>query len=386
MNSNSGLNEIVVLTSDEPWSDIWHTQLHYAYQVSKRCKVFYLNPPGPWKISNLFDFKPESKQISENLKVVRYKNLLPSFIGILSVFINDFINEILIKKQIPGFNSKSKLVVWHFDPFRSLYIFRKFSNAKHVYHVVDPVVGYHLDKEMALMADLVIVTSPKFLSHYQSLNKNVMQVGQGVDLDFFNEKFTPDSLKSLVSYDSILLLGTFSDEIDYRFLHLLAARYPGKLVLIGPDKTVADDTKATLEKLKSIPGVQWLGPMNPVVFHKHLVACRVGIITYTYSNYERNNLRSPLKVISYLACGKCIISNIDCEMPDLTNKAIYIVDNDNAYFELLDASYKNELQFDESAVGEFLSAMDYQKLLTTIFAGMGEQLPSLKLKTSWSQN
>jgi len=370
--------ENVVLTSDEPWSDIWHTQLHYAYQLSKRFKVIFVDPPKPWKISNLLNLSPEIKSVSANLKVIRYKNLLPSFLGKPAILINDYVNEKLISNQIPGLSKKSKLIVWHFDPFRSHYLFRSYRSSHHVYHVVDPIVGYHLDKEMALEADLVVVTSPKFLGHYTALNKNVIQVGQGADLDFFEKKYDQDVLKKLVSFDSILLLGTFSDEIDYRFLQLLATRYPGKLVLIGPDKTVAADKREALETLKTIPGVQWLGPMNPESFHKHLAACRVGIITYTYSNYERNNLRSPLKVISYLACGKCIISNIDCEIPSLKNKAIYIVDNDNAYFELLDSSYSNKLIFDKKAVGEFLEAIDYQKLLEEIFAKLNEELPALK--------
>ena len=115
--------------------------------------------------------------------------------------------------------------------------------------------------------------------------------------------------------------------------------------------------------------------MNPEAFHKHLSACRVGIITYTYSNYERNNLRSPLKLISYLASGKCIISNIDCEVPSLLNKAIYIVDNDEAYFELIDASYKGNLLFDKASVREFLDAISYDKLLSVIFSKLNEQLP-----------
>src|SRR4030095_2796682 len=136
-------------------------------------------------------------------------------------------------------------------------------------------------------------------------------IGQGADLRFFQKKYSTSELQSVVSWNSILLLGTFSDEIDYALLHRIAERYPSKLVLIGPDKTSGAESRASFEKLKKRNGVHWLGPMKPESFHIHLSACRVGIITYSYSNFERNNLRSPLKVISYLACGKCIISNID---------------------------------------------------------------------------
>lgn len=378
MNKTPGTVETVIVTSDEPWSDIWHTQLHYAYQLSKRCRVIFIDPPLPWKISHLIDFKSEVKQVSEMLTVTRYKNFLPFFIGKIAVRINDLINELLLKKLAARSTNNSRLLIWHFDPFRSHFIFRRLKAVKHIYHVVDPIVGFHMDKEMTVKADLVIVTSPKFLHHYQSLNKNVIQIGQGADIDFFKQRYNEDELKSLISYDSILLLGTFSDEIDYRFLKLLANKYPGKLVLIGPDKTVSSEMKLALSELKSMDGVHWLGAMNPAGFHKHLLACKMGIITYTYSNYERNNLRSPLKVISYLACDKCIISNIDCELPGLVDKAVYIVNNDEAYFNLIDRGFNSSLVFDKNTVTEFLNQIDYNKLLTSVFERMNEELPALK--------
>src|SRR5688572_5153624 len=167
MKSKNDFLEYIIVTSDEPWGDIWHTQLHYAYQLSKRFQVIYVDPPRPWKISNLFDFKPEIKEVSGNLNVFRYKNVVPSFLGRVAVIFNDFINEHLIRKQINGLSRQSELVVWHFDPFRSHFIFRKYPRCKHIFHVVDPIVGFHMNEEMTLRADLVIVTSPKQLSFYQ---------------------------------------------------------------------------------------------------------------------------------------------------------------------------------------------------------------------------
>src|SRR5689334_948159 len=101
----SDSTEFIFITSDEPWSDIWHTQLHYGYQLSKRCKVIYIDPPKPWKFLNLFDYSLLVKKVNENLTVIRYKNVIPSFLGHLALFINDFINETLLKRNVPGFSS-----------------------------------------------------------------------------------------------------------------------------------------------------------------------------------------------------------------------------------------------------------------------------------------
>ena len=75
---------------------------------------------------------------------------------------------------------------------------------------------------------------------------------------------------------------------------------------------------------------------------------------------------------------KCIISNIDCELPTLLNKAIYIVDNDESYFKLIDKSLDNSLVFDKQTVTEFLNTIDYSKLLNSIFTALEHQVPPLK--------
>lgn len=371
-------NEVVVVTSDEPWGPIWHTQLHYAYQLSKRYQVIYFDPPEPWTIRNLFSWKQHTSKVSDSLTVIRYFNFLPSFLGKVALKINDAVNESLCKKLMKKNNYGTISVLWHFDPFRSFHTFRKNKNIKHIYHVVDPIAGSHLDVEQSIAADLVIITSPKFIEHYLKLNKNVAQIGQGADTQFFQVQESESVIQNLVTHDSILLLGTISDEIDLLFLQALAIKFPHRLVLIGPDTTRDAKKKEQFQKLLSIDGVTWLGPMPPVEFRKHLQACRIGIIAYDNSRHDRNNLRSPLKVISYLAAGKSIVSNIDCEIGSLQNKAIYNVTTQDEYFELIQKGYSNQLNFDTQAVNTYLQSIDYNELLRVIFEKINQPLAALK--------
>lgn len=371
-------NEVVVVTSDEPWGPIWHTQLHYAFQLSKRYQVVYFDPPEPWTIRNLFSWNQPVKKVSDTLTVIRYFNFLPSFLGKVALKINDAVNESLCNNLMKKNGYGAISVLWHFDPFRSFYIFRNNKNIKHIYHVVDPIAGSHLDVEQSLAADLVIITSPKFIEHYRKLNKNVIQIGQGADTQFFQVQESDAVIQKLISHDSILLLGTISDEIDLLFLQVLANKFPRKLVLIGPDTTRDAQKKEQFQKLLSIEGVTWLGPMPPVEFRKHLQACSIGIIAYDNSRHDRNNLRSPLKVISYLAAGKSIVSNIDCEIGSLQNKAIYNVTTQDEYFELILKGYSNQLNFDTQAVNSYLQSIDYNELLRVIFEKINKPLAALK--------
>src|SRR6187549_1338554 len=89
----------IIVTSDEPWCDIWHTQLHYAFQLSKRTKVIFLGPPDPWKPGNLFKLKQNHYPVNSNLEVVTYHNFIPAKFGKISLWINDRINGWLLTKK-----------------------------------------------------------------------------------------------------------------------------------------------------------------------------------------------------------------------------------------------------------------------------------------------
>ncbi len=381
MQSVSQEVKFVIVSSDEPWCEVWHTQLHYAYQLSKRFHVIFIGPPAPWKFSNLFSLKQDFYSVSPQLNVISYYNLLPAALGKFSLWINDKINEYNLKKVWRKLSGNPEMIFWHFDPFRSFYLFKNNKNCRHVYHVIDPVAGLHLDIEFATTADLVIVTSPKFLDHYKKLTSRVIQIGQGVDLSVPSNLGYSDSAQSdnaLVSKNSILLLGTISNEIDFNLIAALPLKTGHDVVIIGPDKITNESGKSLFKKLLATKGVHWLGAMKPDDFLKHVKACAVGIIAYDNNGVSNNNLRSPLKVISYLAAGKCIISNIDCEIPSLTNIAIYKVDDELSFIEKINNCYLGNLHFDNNAVDNFLNSIDYDNLLKKIFSELNVSLPNVK--------
>src|SRR5688572_8006077 len=369
---NSKLGCIIV-TSDEPWSDVWMPQLHYAYQLSKRYNVIFLGPPATWSIRSLFRLKHEAKKYNDRLIVINYLNVLPLFIGKLAVFINDLINQKLISKKITVNSKLPDLIMWRFDPFRSMYIYNDKNKARQVFHVIDPIAGKDLDIPLTKMSELVITTSPKFMDHYKALNKKVILLRQGVDIDFYNSAVTSEDINSSIAKDSVLLLGSFTDDIDYLFLKKIADHISTNLVFIGPMKILKHEKVTQFNDLIGKDNVHWLGPMEPNKFLSYLKACNVGIISYDHDNNPNNKFRSPLKAIGYLAAHKCIISNIDCEIPSLQNKAIYILNDEQAYLKLLDKSFAGSLLFDEEAVKRYLASIDYDNLIALAFSSLGKE-------------
>jgi len=376
MNSNS---DFVIVTSDEPWGEVWHTQLHYAWQLSLRFNVIYVSPPSSWKPKNLLPFFKSVSRITDSLHVLPYHNLLPAFLGLPAMLINDLINQYRINSIIKKKQSPRIVAVWQFDHFRGYYLFRTKKQVRHLYHLVDPAVTDKYDSKFAIGADQVVVTSPKFFDHYKTLNRKVLQIPQGVDLEFYRGSFQQsDTSVSDVASGTVLLLGTLTDDVDFILLYKIALKYPGKLLVIGPDKIASESSRNNWNKLLNSNLIRWLGPMSPPDFLPYLLRCRVGLIVYVEESLVSNNLRSPLKVINYIASGKCVISNIDCEIPSLINRAIYRSESEDSFFRLLELSFLNELKFDSDAVDSFLYSIDYNNHLSKIFTELGINLPDIK--------
>jgi len=364
----------IIISSDEPWSDVWMPQVHYAFQLSKRYDVVFIDPPNRWTFKNLFNFKLETRKVDNDIIVVRYLNLIPLSLGRVAVYLNDKINQFLISKLLNFKKNQLKIIMWRFDAFRSMYNFENRETTRQIFHVIDPIAGKNLDIPLAKRAELVLITSPKFIDHYLKINSNVLQIGQGVDLDFYRSPVQYNEKEIEQSKNSILLLCTYTDEIDYEFLKRLAEKFSSKnITLIGPNRVTLPPKIAQFDSLIQLKNVNWLGAMPPAKFRKHLDSCRVGLIAYDKSN-SVNNLRSPLKIIGYLAAGKPVISNIDSEVPSLVNKGIYYAYEDETFYDYIEASYKENLQFDKHIVNDYLSKMDYDNLLDSIFENLDEPL------------
>ena len=361
--------DLIIISSDEPWNNVWHTQLHYAYQLSKRCPVYYIAPPEKWKLSNLFSWKLTVKQEKENLFVLNYLNVFPlSFMNTFFVTINDVINSFLLQRKTG--NKKTKIIFWKFTYYRFL---RNWfiKPSRSVYHVVDHYMEAEHDKKLAKRADLVILTSPKFVDYYRTLNKNVINVPQGVS----SEEFVPDEpvvSKLKQKYGKIILfIGTLSWETNLDIPDKISLEFPEHtLFIIGPYK-IADETER--EQFKNIcdrKNVTYFGIVPGNELKNYVKASEVCIIPYKFSHEKKMNNRSPLKAISYLAQNKIVITTIDCEINELENKSIFKADNLQEFMDLMKKALNKTLVPDEKAVETFFKRINYDTLIDFIFSRM----------------
>lgn len=363
----SSNNSLIIITSDEPWGDVWHTQLHYAYQLSKRCMVIYLAPPDKWKFSNLFRWGRSSEKINTQLMVFKYHNVFPiTFLNSFFSLLNDVINSFLIKKVIS--HQTATIFLWRFDHFRFL-VHPSIKVLRTIYHVVDQYLGTSNDNRLALQSDMVICTSPKFVDYYSKLNNYVINVPQAISTEEF---ICDEALVKKIKTDYkkiILFIGTISTDISLEILKGVSAQHSNyTLLIIGPDKLFDEQDKKNFKDLLTNHNVKYVGTIPGPELKNYVKASEVCLIPYKFGYEKKMSVRSPLKVISYIAQKKIVITSIDCEISQLENKVIFKAENAEAFINLTKNAIEKKIVADEDAVNDFLKKINYDSLLDFIFS------------------
>jgi hypothetical protein len=237
--------------------------------------------------------------------------------------------------------------------------------------VVDQYRGKKNDAGLAEKSDLVISTSPKFLTHYKQYNQNVINVPQAVSSD---ELICDETLVSKIKKEfgkTILYIGTFSSDISLEIFEKISSSFPGHtLLLIGPEKLSESEELNRFKNLCTHPNTRYIGTKPASQLKNYVRAAEVCIIPYKFQNEKNVSIRSPLKAINYIAQKKIIISSIDCEIKELENKIIYNATNQAEFIQLLDQAIHEKLFKDEKAVDEFLAKISYDKLMDFIFSNL----------------
>jgi len=359
----------IVITSDEPWGKMHHTQILFADYLSRDNKVIFVNPPSTWKVTNLLK-SSKSQLIPGRPDVLNYWNRFPSFIKILRN-VNERQNEKRILSRVK-LKKMPKVLIWHFDSYRSLLNGSDFTKAcqiTRIYHVIDPFYNNPIDKVLRDLADLIIITSPRLLPYYSGNQKKITSLPQILDIGSHRELLNrelPEKFNAADPY--VVLLGTFSTDIDYEWLTTLASETSIRLILIG--KVIKDKLNINkFEELSNLKRVEYLGEMVPRQFYPVLNHAKAGLIIY--SDRRRNNICSPLKALNYLIASKPVISNTDCEIPSLAGNSIFMAKDMSAFRSLLQSI--DELRIDKEKTKNYLDSITMEKGITQIMFQLNSQ-------------
>lgn len=295
---NENLN--IVIVSNEAWGDIWFSKHHYAHELSKNNRVWFINPPGKWSPVNLFKSEISFRKINDNLNVISYSNFLP-----YKFFKR---NNKVVSARLDKFFKKRNITIdifWTFDPLR-LYdpelINAKFS----IFHAVDKYL-FQYPSELLLhrKVDAFVVVAEEFKEQYVQYNKPILFVPHGIpggevlmneNNENLPEKFT-------------LYMGMIDARLDYDFIKKMALRFPEeKFLFLGDIKNVSDDIFEEIFIHRKIPNIIHHPAVHALKLKKYIDASKCCIAPM--SSEWSGNLISHHKILQYMSGGKAIFSPV----------------------------------------------------------------------------
>lgn len=348
----------ILLTSNEPWGDVWFSKQHYAHELS--ClgySVYFINPPYPWKFKNLFSRYSRTTLVKKSLKVIDIQNFLPvRILPGLFLQVNDWLNCRSLSKII----SEKDIIFWHFDPFR--FVFISHFRAKRIFHVVDPYFHIWTNEILTKESDLIVLVDDYYSSYYPK--EKSLLIGHGVSHEEFSlDPVEIDRIENEIGRDFLILVGTLTPDIDYNFLIELMTSIQRQLIIIGPKKSLSDADAALLEKLIALDNVMWIGQKHAKILRNYVSLASAGIIPYK-AKMINNAHRTPLKALNYLAQNKLVISTKPQRLPDTLEKGILVSSSPMEIRKFISTRANNVV---DETIPEFLkSHMNYKKFIQSI--------------------
>jgi hypothetical protein len=354
----------IVITSDEPYSKMWHTQLLYANYLSKENEVIYIEPPDRWNFRHLFLNTAEERK-NGGVRIIKYLNRFPAGIAFFQKM-NERINENVVRKNLEREGHVSVLI-WHFDSYRSALSSENFTNVfkiKRVYHVIDPYYKNPLNDLLCRIANVVVLTSQRNNEHYSAYKGKLINIPQCIDPDRAHEILKTE-IDVPFNNAYVVFIGTLSDDVDYGWLNHLCDNEVNRLVLIGERRSLIKSLSA-FENLLSKKNVKHLGAMDPEQFYPVLKKAHAGLIIY--DSIRRKKIFSPLKALNYLAAGIPVITNVETEIIGLDQHCIHRADDERTFMALAEKAMRGELFFEPALAENYLSSVRIDKAIEKITA------------------
>lgn len=304
----------------EYWDGIWHNRHYYAYELSKKHRVFFLSPP--FQIADILSGVALKKtkmrgltKVNENL----YAYVPPLYLSINHRFkkfdnIVRFIRNKHIKATLKKLGFVSPILyIWHPS---CVNLIGEFDESFVVYHKYDHYGGYFggtgkpdpKETELIKKADLFLVTSKGLYELHKEDRRDIHIVPNGVNFEFFAEDTNPipDDI-ARIPIPRIGYVGVINEKVDFELLsYLCDARPEWSIVLVGPEKVKEPGFHLKLKKLQSKKNCYFLGGKDVRAVPSYIRALDVCMMCYVVNNWTYYGY--PLKMHEYLACGKPTIS------------------------------------------------------------------------------
>ncbi len=324
------MNDLILIYGP-PWNQPAKlSKHHFAKEWSNKSKVLYVE--APINFASFFTRHEEAielfkrfvsgpEKIKHNLWISSFFYLLP-FRGSKYLFgskIINMVNQFFVKnkliRQIKKLGIKNPIII--VGSAHILPIIDSIKSSKIIYHCSDdytvissfPKSFPEIEKKLIKKCDLIVATADELMNAKKHLNKNIVSIPNGANIEHFFK--TQTSLKvpqDISKYHNPIIgyIGSVFQWLDIDWIKYAAEKCPKyDFVFIGP-------ISIDISELKKYSNIHFLGPRPYEDLPKYMKLFKVAVIPFVID--EVTLKASPIKFYEYLASGIPIVST---ELPDL---------------------------------------------------------------------
>lgn len=319
-------HKTILLISPEAWGTNFVSKHHYAHYLSKKNRVYFLNPAHSYSKIPFAGVSCTTKQVADNLTIVDYVNLLPRLNNLPKG-----IQKTVYKKQARSIQTALGVeqfdLIWSFDPNR--YFDQSVWKAdKTIYHTVDFHPHAQFEKDIVLSSDFFFGVTDLILKEHELYRKGI-EISHAADLEGFEHIETIE----IPGKNAIraIYTGNFHQHIDYELLTQLATTHKTvDFLMIGPKEksnlasknTVESSVLAPLEKMDNL---YFLGSVSPTLLMSYLSVADINLVLFKKENEKIHC--SPHKLMGYFYAGNVTLSNYIDAHKHTEKDIIYMTEN-----------------------------------------------------------
>jgi len=386
-------NRDIIVVGLQAWDiSIGSTCKNIAMEFSKNNRVLYVNPALKRKTSikekNKIEVKKrleiinnkkdDIEKINENLwtlypkKIIESINFLPSCIFSYFNKINNKRFSECIKDAIKRLNFKNFIIFNDNSMIDCLYLKEYLKPNLYIYLLRDNVISrpYHKKHgvkaqiELIKKVDFMVVNSYYFRDYGKKYNKNVFMIGQGCNLELFNDDENqikiPEDIKNIpsikVGYTGYLTSVRLDIEV---LIYVAKNRSDWNLVLVGPED---EDFKNS--ELHNLKNVYFLGLKKPEELPSYIKSFDIAINPQIIN--EMTNWNYPLKIDEYLSMGKPTVAT-KTEFMEYFKEHTYLPKNKEDYVFFIEKAIKENSKFLEEKRKSYAKEHSWENFVKKIY-------------------
>ena len=227
------------------------------------------------------------------------------------------------------------------------------------------------EQRLVRECDLLVVTAQRLYDKWKDSGRPVVLARNGVDLEFYKERYQPNNLLKGVAHPIVGYFGAIADWFDLELMtHVARERPQYTFVLLGGVFDV--DTS----ELTRLPNVRLLFQQPYETMPQYLYHFDVCLIPFKVN--ETTEATDPVKVYEYLSAGKPVVSVSLSEIEPLRD-LLYLAGNREEFLVQLD---KAVAEHDSEVVErrrDFAARNTWPMRYQTIAAGLRDATPKASI-------